>query len=205
MFKKLLLLLLVGLLSLPSCEDDPCDNQNCLNGGVCISGQCECPSGFSGLNCEINQCAGIACYNGGVCVNGQCDCAPGFSGVNCQNQTAGGGGNKYIKSVKIYTIPASDWDSFSAPDIVVRLARTTSSVWEYSSAVFYDQTATPFTITFSSPILVTNENWDIAVYDEDSPDDDDIIYGIKTFNPYSYTSGFSYSQNNQVRFEVFYQ
>lgn len=33
-------------------EADPCKKLNCLNGGVCESGVCDCPSGYSGKNCE---------------------------------------------------------------------------------------------------------------------------------------------------------
>jgi hypothetical protein len=35
-----------------SCNRDKCKTINCAHGGVCNSGICICPSGYSGTNCE---------------------------------------------------------------------------------------------------------------------------------------------------------
>lgn len=35
---------------------DPCDNVTCLNGGVCVSGKCKCPTDYTGVNCEKRIC-----------------------------------------------------------------------------------------------------------------------------------------------------
>ena len=38
--------------TLNSCkDDDPCDGVECLNGGVCNDGNCNCATGFEGTNC----------------------------------------------------------------------------------------------------------------------------------------------------------
>jgi len=42
----------VGLLILNGCDNDPCDDVVCMNGGNCISGTCECPEGWIGDFCE---------------------------------------------------------------------------------------------------------------------------------------------------------
>ncbi len=40
------------LASLPSCSKDPCEDSMCMNGGVCIDGTCDCPTGFTGPSCN---------------------------------------------------------------------------------------------------------------------------------------------------------
>lgn len=36
-----------------SCEQDPCLDLNCQNGGSCSNGFCECPVGWEGAECDI--------------------------------------------------------------------------------------------------------------------------------------------------------
>ncbi|CAH3147247.1 unnamed protein product [Pocillopora meandrina] len=75
----------------------PCDNNLCLNGGVCTatrndSYNCKCISGYSGGNCEIaGPCAKKPCQNGGICTeignnSRSCQCAVGYSGENCEKK-----------------------------------------------------------------------------------------------------------------------
>lgn len=45
------ILILILLLN-NGCDSDPCKKVNCLNGGFCNDGICECPEGFSGKNCD---------------------------------------------------------------------------------------------------------------------------------------------------------
>jgi hypothetical protein len=74
------------ILLLFSCKKDPCDATFCFNGGICISGTCNCPEGYSGLQCEtFDICTNITCLNGGVCVTGLCNCPEGYSGLQCEN------------------------------------------------------------------------------------------------------------------------
>jgi len=78
---KLLTIIILGLgLCLTACEDDaadPCDNLTCVNGGTCVDGACDCPTGYTGTNCgsfdsnEVqfllnNGKTPIELYNGGV-------------------------------------------------------------------------------------------------------------------------------------------
>jgi len=36
-----------------SCEQDPCLDLKCKNGGACVEGLCRCKTGFEGAECEI--------------------------------------------------------------------------------------------------------------------------------------------------------
>ncbi|WP_044085483.1 DUF1566 domain-containing protein [Lewinella cohaerens] len=59
---KLLIILLITLALNVSCKKDDdivviemdlCENVTCFNGGNCVTGTCECPSGYSGEQCEL--------------------------------------------------------------------------------------------------------------------------------------------------------
>lgn len=77
------------------CEPDPCLGVTCENGGVCVSGNCECPTGFTGLRCElaIDPCQLKACplpgsqgcvvSPSGVAV---CQCREGYQGEFCDQK-----------------------------------------------------------------------------------------------------------------------
>ncbi|XP_013414285.1 protein jagged-1b isoform X2 [Lingula anatina] len=74
---------------------DYCGNKHpCLNGGTCRNTapdeyQCNCPTGFSGVNCERADyiCAPSPCSNHSTCVERQgtfsCVCEPGWTGELC--------------------------------------------------------------------------------------------------------------------------
>ena len=99
--------------NLISIQVAPCDNNPCLNGGLCswdmyhgdIS--CECVNGFKGPRCQCMQCNYTyqcnnlisiqdapcddnPCMNGGICswdmYHGDisCQCVNGFEGLICQ-------------------------------------------------------------------------------------------------------------------------
>jgi hypothetical protein len=50
------ILFIISLSLLSSCNKDECSDIKCLNNGTCINGNCECPSGYSGIYCG-NQIA----------------------------------------------------------------------------------------------------------------------------------------------------
>lgn len=59
----------------------------CLNGGECIDGDCECPVGYAGEDCQdFYPCAVTVCENGGICdeQDGSCWCEDGYEGEFCQ-------------------------------------------------------------------------------------------------------------------------
>ena len=79
-------LLSISLLTTQGCQEEPCFEITCLNGGICAVGNCICPEGFRGERCQIidgENCGDEVCLNGGSCVNNTCNCPPGWSGANC--------------------------------------------------------------------------------------------------------------------------
>lgn len=40
------------ILNVSACKRGSCDGIECLNGGTCRGGQCQCPAGFGGSRCE---------------------------------------------------------------------------------------------------------------------------------------------------------
>ena len=68
-----------------SCPTFTCDD-NCLNGGICKNGKCECVGAFKGIDCALFECTDTpSCNNVGTCDSStkKCTCNPGFSGVDC--------------------------------------------------------------------------------------------------------------------------
>lgn len=70
-----------------ACTKDRCRDINCLNGGTCNDGLCECPPGWAGPNCEIDACSTLACANGGTCYEGSCICPVGYEGTQCETES----------------------------------------------------------------------------------------------------------------------
>ncbi|KAK6173744.1 hypothetical protein SNE40_017148 [Patella caerulea] len=75
--------------NLCQCCNDPCDDVECLNKGVCVDGICNCPRGFSGADCGVDNCAAEPCKNNGTCVpkadGVSCKCEDGFTGDYCED------------------------------------------------------------------------------------------------------------------------
>ena len=52
--KKLFIYSILLITIFSSCLD-PCRKTNCINGGYCNNGTCECPFGYEGTNCETEM------------------------------------------------------------------------------------------------------------------------------------------------------
>lgn len=79
------LVAIVATLTIVSCNQ--CKDVECLNGGICEKGTCECLTGFSGDSCQIeDKCVtnNVSCLNGGVCEDGECDCERDYFGESCE-------------------------------------------------------------------------------------------------------------------------
>lgn len=51
--------------TLVSCDPDPCKDVTCVNGGTCVSGTCNCPTGYEGATCAtLSREKFLGTYNG---------------------------------------------------------------------------------------------------------------------------------------------
>ncbi len=50
--RLLFIIMICGLWAWTGCRQDPCENVECQNGGVCMEGTCACAEGFEGTLCE---------------------------------------------------------------------------------------------------------------------------------------------------------
>lgn len=190
----ILTLTLIGLIAVSSCKKDPCKDSNCLNGGVCIDGTCNCPTGYSGTHCEnFNPCVNVTCLNGGYCANGQCVCPQGYTGSNCSQQVTPT--QMSITKIEVTRFPATDngagWDLTSGPDIYPTFSFGSATLWDSPTYfensnpnLIYEFVPNP-AIVISSP----NSQYTIRLYDYDTADPDDFMGGIN-FTPYNSTGGF---------------
>src|SRR5690606_13614489 len=62
-----------GMVTLSSCEQDPCSELNCQNGGVCSNGYCQCPDGYESAECDITAASR---FTGTYVGNMRCDKFP---------------------------------------------------------------------------------------------------------------------------------
>ncbi|MEZ4688433.1 MAG: calcium-binding EGF-like domain-containing protein [Bacteroidia bacterium] len=84
-------LFVIFSLSSFSCGDE-CADISCENGGICVDGRCDCPTGFTGQRCEvkIDPCTQLQCVNADTClVDNQgvarCMCKQGYEGIRCDS------------------------------------------------------------------------------------------------------------------------
>lgn len=88
------------LLAISACGGNECDVE-CLNGGECQSGICNCPDGFSGVDCsvKVGPCDLALCVNADTCIvnsdgTARCICEDGWEGDRCDARYA----EKYVGS-----------------------------------------------------------------------------------------------------------
>jgi hypothetical protein len=88
------LLIVCAVLFFAGCKNE-CKDTNCLNGGICNDGKCDCPPGSSGSRCEVkDSCFGLKCENGSSCNGDSCGCLPTYYGKNCEKNKLSG--NLYV-------------------------------------------------------------------------------------------------------------
>lgn len=177
-----------------SCAD-PCADINCLNGGNCESGVCECPEGYSGSLCEVyDSCLTITCLNGGTCDNGTCDCPDGYGGADCS--TVLPSTKMTITKIVVNSYPTTrangnSWDLSDGADALVTFSiGPNGSNSGYSSETISNVTGSPLEFTANLPTSTTGAHtigWNISLWDED-PGTRELISTI-AFSPDAYGDG----------------
>lgn len=75
-----------------NCDDTPCSDKACLNGGKCwldsfMKPHCSCISPYYGKICEnVPKCDERVCKNRGKCYNSRCLCNFGWAGAFCEKE-----------------------------------------------------------------------------------------------------------------------
>lgn len=191
-----LLVLVAVLTGFSACNNDPCEDKVCLNGGNCVEGICNCPTGFTGPSCET-----IVCFNGGVASQGFCQCPTGFTGTNCQ--TARQPISITVSRIELLAYPATDngagWDLTSGPDIFLGLSRGGSSVWQSNQQADDASPGQTYIYTPTPALVITNlaASQTFDIWDYDPTDSDDYMAGI-VFTPNSVITNFP----NQIVLET---
>lgn len=179
-----------------ACQKDPCSSTICYNGGVCVSGTCNCPPGYSGVNCQDQDpCHNITCYNGGTCINGVCDCPTGYSGPDCS--TALTPVSMTITKIEVTNYPTiqsngAGWDvSDGADPFITFNMGTSANTNAYESGYYSNVTGQTLSYTNSLPYTVTNLSsyWTLGIWDYDAASANDFMAGVY-FDPISQASGF---------------
>lgn len=101
-----------SMLYFQSC-DNSCDSVECLNGGTCTDGACDCPSGFGGDNCETYLTCEVLsplCPANSTCdIDGgeaACFCNAGYEGASCDTLTRSfyTNGNTFYTPLDVCTV-----------------------------------------------------------------------------------------------------
>lgn len=140
------------LLLFLSCEkSDPCDGVQCQNGGVCVSGNCDCPPGFTGARCETEK-------------------APATMIINTVT----------VKTFPAVNPSGAGWDVFDGPDLYLvikdgpQVLYTSESFYE-NAAPGFGQFFIPQLSIFYPSRPLTFEVWD----NDNDLTNDDFIGGIE--------------------------
>ncbi len=105
-----------------------------------------------------------------------------ISGAGCKKEEEAK--KRYITSLKVINIPNNDeFDLLNGPDIRLDMAATGSGTWSYASNMIENVSSYPVSISFQSRFLVSDEDWDFQLVDEDLTSDEMVCFG--TLNPYS--------------------
>ncbi len=146
---KKLLFLLLPLLTVLSCKDDPCDDIFCYNDGYCVDGTCECPLGFIGEDCGFQVTPNKIVLKS-IIVTDFPATDNGFS-----------------------------WDSGSDPDIYPSIFKNDVLLFESSAYFVDAYPGDIYEFELEFDITKPLDKYVIVLYDYDSVGDDDYMSGIE--------------------------
>lgn len=130
---------------------DPCDNITCLNGGSCVNGTCECPTGYEGADCRLLKTPSSMTIESVV-----------------------------LTDYPTTTSTGASWDVNDGADLFISLnTGNTATQNEYTSNYYSNVTGQSLTYTTGLPVTLTNinGNYTIALWDYDATSNDDLMTG----------------------------
>ncbi|MCB0704282.1 MAG: calcium-binding EGF-like domain-containing protein [Saprospiraceae bacterium] len=166
-------------ISYSSCKKaDICESVSCLNGGSCVNGFCDCPTGYTGPDCSNYL-------------------TPSSIKVT----------NIKVTRFPATESNGAGWDLTSGPDILVTIHHDNNLVYEHSTfyqnadaSLSYDFEP-DVNFSFSNP----TDKYTISVYDYDDFDLNDFMGGIE-FSPYvpntAFSTKFNLDAGGSVAFEL---
>lgn len=121
-----------------------------------------------------------------------CRRVPGCTDVNAENydpdaqRDDGSCLCRYLDEIEIHWYNPEDgngagWDVLSEADLLLRLAKASSTVWDYNTQEYTNATA-PVNMLIFSEVKFTNESWQFQLEDIDNPSADDLM-STGQFNP----------------------
>lgn len=146
---KKLLFLLLPLLMVVGCADDPCDNTICYNDGYCEDGTCVCPLGFVGENCGFQVTPSKIILRS----------------IRVTDFPA--------------TDDGYAWDSGSNPDIYPSIFKDDELLFESSAYFTDASPNEIYEFNLTFDILDPLDTYAIVLYDYDSSGQDDYMAGIE--------------------------
>lgn len=146
---KKLLFLLLPMLTVMSCVDDPCDGILCYNDGYCVDGTCECPLGYTGEDCGFQ----VTPYK------------IVLKSIRVTDFPATDG-------------PYS-WDAGSDPDIYPTIYKNDNLIFESSAYFVDAYHGDIFEFNMDFDLTKPLDTYAILLYDYDSVGEDDFMSGIE--------------------------
>lgn len=98
-----------------------------------------------------------------------------------------------VTNIQITSLNLSpSWDALSGPDVFIQIKNSTGTIFTSSITSNATSTSVPISIGVSGVSLNSSDSYTLEMYDEDSPDADDIMCST-TLVQSSYRSGTSYN------------
>ena len=143
-------------------EDDKCDSE-CLHGGICISGSCDCTDGYTGDNCVLQI-------------------TPSAIQIT----------KIEILEWPVVDANGMPWDVSSNPDLILEVEYDSDILWRNSTYILDADPNVMHEIKPTPKLVLKKElltYYTIYLYDHDDLDEDDFMGGL-LFVPYNLTNDF---------------